>query len=575
MRILTLHSDSLEVEAKSKAIKDAEEIKGTKQKFGESLVVFTAVEKRDEVNPDAVAENTAREVKSVAEQVKVKSIVLYPYVHLTSNPSKPLIARNIMRKIQEFLGAEGFEVDHAPFGYYKSFKISVKGHPLSELSREISAEAKAVSKKKQEEKHTHGEPHAPKEEREHIRLGKELDVFHMQPEIAPGFPFYPPNGVIIRNALIDYMKKMNKKNGWQEVWTPHVFKIDLWKTSGHLEGYLDRMYLFEKDGDEYGLKPMNCPGHIMILQRKPLSYRDLPVKYSEFGTLYRYEQSGELTGVLRVRALTQDDGHAFIREDQIEDEVSKLIEQVRHLWLDVFKFSEIRFMLSTRAKPGEEKDQKYIGDLKVWEKAAKALREALDKEKIKYEEKSGEAAFYGPKIDVDIKDSVGTWWQCSTIQLDFMGPERFDLNYTDEKGGKRRLVMVHRAIYGSLDRFMGILLEHFKDKFPPWLSPLQVKVLPISDKSSEYANNIFKKLKEMDIRADIDLSNETLNKKIVNAHKDKAPYMLIVGEKEAQGKTIVVRDFNDKQRMQAKLDDFINHLLREIESKEVTATFVK
>ena len=432
-----------------------------------------------------------------------------------------------------------------------------------------------TTEKKTEFKHTHGEPHAPKEEREHIRLGQELDSFVMYPEHAPGFPFYPPNGMIIRNELIDHIRMLNKQAGYKEVWTPHVFKTTLWKESGHLEAYLDRMYIFEKDDEEYGLKPMNCPGHVLIFKRKPWSYREFPVKYSEFGTVYRYEQSGELTGILRVRALTMDDGHAFLRKDQIEGEVRTLIRIIKSILLGTFNFQKLRFALSTRAKKGEEKDQKYIGDEKLWKEATEDLKKALEAEQIKFEEKPGEAAFYGPKIDVDILDSVGTWWQCSTIQLDFNLPERFGLKYMTEKNKMERPVMVHRAMLGTLDRFMGILLEHYKDKFPVWLSPLQIKVLSITEKQNAYAMQVSEELDRKGFRVEADLSNESMGKKIVNAHKDKVPYMMILGEKEATANTVSIRDANDKQKNQVKLADFANHLAEEIASKSPTPTFVQ
>ncbi len=567
MKILLIHSDYIKYKPLEKALKYVEEVNKKEVEVKECLTVFTAVEDRDEVSPETVAENTVEEIKSVADQVKTKSIVLYPYVHLTSKPSKPATARKVMDFMEAGLKKADFKVFRAPFGYYKQFEIKCKGHPLSELSREITAQPR----KKEEMKHTHGEPHAPKEEREHIRLGKELDVFFMDPENAPGFPFYPPNGVIVRNELANFLRKINAESGYKEVWTPHVFKTSMWEKSGHLEAYLDRMYIFEKDGDQYGLKPMNCPGHVEIFQRKPCSYKELPVKYSEFGTVYRYEQSGELTGILRVRALTQDDGHAFLRRDQIEEETKLLIKLVRRLLLDVFKFKKIRFALSTR---GEGEGQKYIGDAGVWKEATEALRKAMKSEGIEFEEKPGEAAFYGPKIDVDILDSVGTWWQCSTIQLDFNLPERFGLEYTDENNKRQRPVMIHRALLGTLDRFLGILLEHFKDKFPPWLSPVQVKVLSITERQIDYAKSVAKELEGGGIRVESDFSNETLSKKIVNAHKDKTPYMIIIGEKEASQGKISVRDFNDKQKNGLSLSDFKARLLEEINKNAISPAFI-
>lgn len=423
-------------------------------------------------------------------------------------------------------------------------------------------------KKAEKEEHTHGEPHVGKEERIHISLGRKLDIFYLDPERAQGLPFYAPNGMIIKNELIDYMRGLNKQAGYEEISTPLVFRTSLWKESGHLEAYLGRMYIFEKDKNQYGIKPMNCPGHILLFQRKPWSYKELPVRYSEFGIIHRYEQSGELSGLLRVRALTMDDGHVFAREDQVQNEVRTLLRIVKEIMVNKFHFSDIRYALSMRAKPGEEKEgETYIGDLKVWEKATNDLREALDSEGIKYVEKLGEAAFYGPKIDVDIKDSLGSWWQCSTIQLDFNLPQRFKLYYVDENEKKIMPVMIHRALYGSLDRFIGILLEHYKGVFPAWLSPTQAMVIPISESNFKYAEKIKSRLDEEGVRVSSDLSSNTLEYKIRAAYDQKVPYLLIVGKKEEENSLVAVRGRDNKTKYGVKLDHFVESLKKEISEK--------
>jgi threonyl-tRNA synthetase len=562
MKIVTLHCDWIEFEAKKEAIKAAEKIEKKKHRVEECLVAFTAVEKDDERALQKTVGNAAAAIADVAGQVKTKTVVVYPWVHLTSRPSSPAAAQEALVQLEDALKKQKFAVSRAPFGWYKQFSIAVKGHPLAELSREITAVAAVKPKGGAADKQVQAKPGEKHEERAHVKIGRELDIFHMEPELAPGMPFYPPAGALVRNQLIGYMRALNEAGGWEEVWTPHVFKTDLWRTSGHLEAYADRMYVFEKDGSDYGLKPMNCPGHALVIKRRPWSYKDFPVKYSEFGTLYRDEQSGELTGLLRVRALTQDDGHGFVRPDQIQAEIASLIDVVKKLYLDVFGFSEMRFNLSTRG--GEE--TKYIGDAAAWEKATKALRAALDQKKMKYDEKKGEAAFYGPKIDVDVKDSVGTWWQLSTIQLDFNLPERFGIEYVDSDGSKKRPVVIHRALYGSLDRFMGILLEHFKGRLPPWLSPVQVKVLTLSQESEDYGRKAAAALRAAGLRVREDFGAETIGKKIVLAHAEKAPYMAIVGPKEAAAGSVSVRDWNDKQKA-LKLDEFAKKLAAESASK--------
>jgi len=403
--------------------------------------------------------------------------------------------------------------------------------------------------------------------RDHRKLGGELDLFVMRPEFGPAFPLYTPSGTVVRNELIDFMRKLNRRYGWEEVWTPHAFKTTLWEKSGHMAHYRENMFLMEVENEEYGMKPMNCPGHILLFQRKSWSYRDLPVKFSEFGTVYRYERSGVTSGLLRVRAITQDDGHAFVRQDQIEEEVGNLLDLINEVYVKTLKIRDLRYNLSTRGEEGE----KYTGSPEIWERATSALRSALDKRGLKYRENKGEAAFYGPKIDVDIKDAIGRYWQLSTIQLDFFMPdaEHFNLHYTDEKNQPQQPVMIHRAIYGSLDRFMGVMIEHFAGAFPLWLSPIQVRVVNISEKSENYAREIIDDLKKEGIRADGDLSGDTLNKKIRNSHAMKIPYTVILGEKELSEEKISVRDRKDRQRNMIDLYLFKSLLLEEIERKDV------
>jgi threonyl-tRNA synthetase len=326
------------------------------------------------------------------------------------------------------------------------------------------------------------------------------------------------------------------------------------------------------ENEDYGMKPMNCPGHILIFQRKAWSYRDMPVRFSEFATVYRYEKSGVTSGLLRVRSLTQDDGHAFVRMDQIEQEVGKLIDIIKEVYYNTFGIKELKFKLSTR---DENNKDKYTGSSEVWERATKALIQSLENRSIKYEIKEGEAAFYGPKIDVDVRDAIGRYWQLSTIQLDFFMPDRdhFDLKYNDENNQPQQPVMIHRAIYGSLDRFMGVIIEHFAGAFPLWISPVQVRVVNISEGSLEYSRKIIDRLLSEGIRVDSDLSSETINKKIREAHGDKIPYTLIVGDKEANESKISVRDRKNRQKNLVSLDSFLTVLKEEISNKSLEVNF--
>ncbi len=408
--------------------------------------------------------------------------------------------------------------------------------------------------------------------RDHRKLGSELDLFIMRPEYGPSFPIYTPKGVALRNELINYMKELNRRAGYEEVWTPHAFKTSLWEKSGHMSHYKENMFLMEVENEEYGMKPMNCPGHILIYQRKAWSYRELPVRFSEFATVYRYEKSGVTSGLLRVRSITQDDGHAFVRMDQIEEEVGKLIDIINEVYYRTFGIKELKFKLSTR---DENNKEKFTGSNAVWEKATEALMKSLENRGIKFEIKEGEAAFYGPKIDVDVRDAIGRYWQLSTIQLDFFMPDKdhFDLKYNDENNEPQQPVMIHRAIYGSLDRFMGVIIEHFAGAFPLWLSPIQTRVINISESSSEYSANIVKKLQQEGIRVDSDLSSETINKKIREAHTEKIPYTLIIGDKEVSGEKISVRDRKNRQKNLVTLESFITAIKKEISEKSLELNF--
>ncbi len=381
----------------------------------------------------------------------------------------------------------------------------------------------------------------------HIELGQEIGLFLISEEGGSGLPLFTPKGFILREELINLIREVNKKMGYQEVWTPHVFKLELWKISGHLKKYRDRMFIIGKKEEKHAVKPMNCPGHCLLYKSEVRSYRDLPIKYSEFGTVYRNEQSGELLGLFRVRAITQDDGHVFLREDQIEEEVELILKNSLEV-LSLFEMKDFKIKLSTRPDV-------YIGSVKLWDKATKALKKCLDKASLNYEIKEKEGAFYGPKIDIDAKDALGRYWQCTTIQLDFNMPRRFKLKYIDKDGKPKTPVMIHRAILGSLERFIGIILEHYQGKLPFWCSPEQIRILPISEKYLNYAKEIKEKLSSY--RAEIDDSNATLEKKILNAIKMKVPHIIIIGKKEQEKNTITVRERDGKQIENITIEQYL------------------
>ena len=374
--------------------------------------------------------------------------------------------------------------------------------------------------------------------RDHRRLGKDLGLFSIEEEGGPGLVYWHPKGAIIREIIENFWKEEHRKRGYDLVYTPHIAKLDLWKVSGHWEWYQDNMYSpMEIDEMQYLLKPMNCPFHILIYRDKTRSYRDLPIKYGELGTVYRYERSGVLHGMLRVRGFTQDDAHLFCRPDQLEQQLIEVLDLTGFM-LKTFGYDEYYCMLSVR----DPKDKaNYIGEDEVWEQAEGALERALKARKLKYQIDVGEAKFYGPAIDIKIKDAVGRLWQGPTIQADFNLPERFDIHYIGEDGQRHRPVMIHRTVLGTMERFIGGLIEHYAGAFPMWLSPVQVKVMPVSEKQSDYAKQVADQLKGEGLRVECDLGQDKIGYKIRQAQLEKVPYMLIVGEREKESKSISVR----------------------------------
>lgn len=405
-------------------------------------------------------------------------------------------------------------------------------------------------------------------EYDHRILGEKLDLFSFPDETAPGLVLFHAKGQIIRKELINYMQEINESMGYQEVYTAEIYRSLLWKTSGHYDYYRDKMVLFNMEGEELGLKPMNCPAHILIFKSKSRSYKDLPLRFSEFGLVFRWEKRGELYGLLRVRGFVQDDGHIFLTEDQIREEVKTLVRKTLEVLATFgFKGDDVRVNLSTRP-------EESIGTDEQWNKATSALAEALDSLGIKYLVKEKEGAFYGPKIDFDIRDSLGRWWQLSTIQVDFNLPERFKLEYIDKDGSRKRPVMIHRAIYGSIERFMAILLEHFRGKLPTWISPAQVRVLPISKEVEDYGKEIVSRLRANKLRADMDISDETLSKRIKKGYDEGIPYMVIVGKREKEESKVTVRGRNNVEVKGVKFDDFLKYLLEEIRNRDLNQSAI-
>ena len=396
--------------------------------------------------------------------------------------------------------------------------------------------------------------------RDHRKLGKELDLYSVSDEIGPGLILWHPKGARIRHLMEDFWKKEHFKNGYEMVISPHAAKIDLWKTSGHTEFYKENMFSnMDIEGKEYVMKPMNCPFHIQIYKTKLRSYRDLPLRFAELGTVYRYERSGVLHGLLRVRGFTQDDAHLFCRPSQIEEEITKVLELIVYI-LQSFGFFEYKIYLSTRP-------DKYVGSEEGWENATQALENALNNKKLDFEVDPGEGVFYGPKIDIKIKDSIGRYWQVSTVQVDFNLPERFDISYIEEDGQRHQPIMLHRALMGSLERFFGCLIEHYAGAFPLWLAPVQVILLTITDKHADYANKLVQQFEGLDIRVEKDLRNEKIGFKIREAQIQKVPYMVVLGDKEVDSQTLAVRKRRSKETRTLDFEPFLEELKSGIDSR--------
>ena len=393
--------------------------------------------------------------------------------------------------------------------------------------------------------------------RDHRKLGRELKLFMISPE-GPGFPFYLPKGMIIRNELIDYWREIHTKAGYKEIMTPVMLNRHLWETSGHWDHYKDNMYLSTIDNETYAIKPMNCPGGVLVYKSEPHSYRDLPLRLGELGLVHRYEKSGELGGLLRVRSFTQDDAHIFMTPSQIKDEIKNVVSLID----EVYKVFNFTYSVELSTRP-----ENSMGSDEDWELATNALKGALDELKLDFKINEGDGAFYGPKIDFHLKDTIGRTWQCGTIQLDFQLPQRFELEYTGEDGEKHRPIMIHRVIYGSIDRFIGLLIENYAGAFPLWLSPEQVRVLSLTERNSGYVDEITKMLRENGLRAESDNRNEKIGYKIREALNEKVPYLIIVGDEEEKNKTISIRGRGFENKSGLLLADFITRLKNEVATK--------
>lgn len=553
MKILTLHCDYIKFRAVKEAIKDAEKTSKQETKVEECVVVFTAVEKKDEGVEEEIIKKFVENVLDICEKIKCKKVVLYPYVHLTSQPSNATTATKILDEAAKILGKK-VQVTKAPFGWYKQFELRCKGHPLAELSREISVEKK---EEKKEKIHKIIIDKSKLSENDHRIIGQKLDLFSFN-EVAPGSVFWHPKGLILRNLLIEFWREEHRKAGYQEIITPQLLSKKLWKISGHWDYYKENMFVTSAEQQEFAIKPMNCPGAILLFKLVPRSYKELPLRFAELGIVHRKELSGVLAGMFRVWQMTQDDAHIFCTENQVEQEIINIV----NLAVKFYKIFGFTYDVELSTKPA-----KHIGTDEEWKKAETALKNALEKIKIEFKINPGEGAFYGPKIDFHIKDSQGRSWQCATIQLDFSMPKRFELTYTDKDNKKNTPILIHRTIFGSLERFIGILTEHYKGAFPLWLSPVQIRVLSFTERNVKTAEKIAKKLQEQGFRVETDLDNVTVDYKVRRAELQKIPYIIVIGDKEEKTNTLAVRPRGKSPEFGIKLQEFIKKLKKEVEEK--------
>ncbi len=450
-------------------------------------------------------------------------------------------------------------------GYVKHFKLltassaywrGVETNPAMQRIYGISFPEEEMLKK-------HLEMLEEAKRRDHRILGAKLDLFSIHEESGAGLILWHPKGAMLRKIISDFVLEEYLKRGYQLVATPHIAKGTLWEISGHMGYYLENMYVFEKEGETYVVKPMNCPFHILIYKTKTRSYRDLPIRYTELGTVYRYERSGTLHGLMRVRGFTQDDAHIFCTPEQLEEEILGVLDLTLYI-LRTMGFHEYKIVLSTR---DPEHPERYMGTDEEWTRAQEALAKALEKRGLPYEEAPGEAVFYGPKIDIKLVDAIGRTWQCTTIQIDFNLPRRFNVTYVGPDGREHHVIMIHRALLGSIERFIGVLIEHYAGNFPLWLAPVQVRVLPVSDRYVDYATSVYQKLRDSGLRVELDDRPLTVSYRIREAEEEKIPYMVIVGGREAESSTISVRRHTIGDLGQFSLEEFIARLKEEIANR--------
>ncbi len=566
MRILQLDVNSIEYELIKPEAKIYENAEKKIETAKNSIALLVTIEKGDTTES---ASKAIMDSVKFAKQQKSDNIVIYPFAHLSDDLEEPSKALELLKHMRSLAKQSGINVVGAPFGWNKRLSVAIKGHPLAEQSHRYAESGTLQNAKKPARKldlsivkksDWSGLP-----EKDHRTIGEQLDLYSFQ-EVSPAMVYWHPKGLTLYNELVKLMREKEEEYDYKEISTPLMANIALWQVSGHLDHYKADMFVFESAFGEVGLKPMNCPSTILIYRSKRWSYREFPFRTAIFDKLHRSELSGVVTGLFRVKQMTQDDGHIFVREDQIAGEIAMLLKMVK----ETYAVFGMKFVAKLSTMPDD-----HMGSNDLWERAESALKSALSENGMAYEIKEKEGSFYGPKIDFDVYDSIGRAWQCATIQLDYQLPLNFGLEYTGEDGKQYTPVIIHRAILGTLERFTGILVEHYGGKFPVWLSPIHARVISISEASNDYASKVYADLKSMHIRAELDISDKTLDYKIRDVQMQKIPYAVIVGKKEKEKGQVSIRIRDGIQIQNESIENFATALKKKIDARDQDLEFKK
>ncbi len=601
MKILFLHCDYIKFKPLKKALKsisDLPEKDKKKKEVKDCLVIFVAVEKGDGIE---IVKELSKNVKDVAKEIKVKKLVLYPYAHLARDLASPEIASSVFNEAEKVLSKD-FDVTKAPFGYYKEFELKVKGHPLSELSREIRSESilplhhTPFSRPRFPDKQltiaksfaTHPKEGINIEEqinrdsllkkmskvkmsalksakglKSNVELGRDLDLYIVSEIVGAGLPLLTPKGATIKREIERFIVDEELKRGYLHVSTPFMAKSELYKVSGHWQHYKDNMFTLNVRGEDFALRPMTCPFHFVLYKSRPRGYKELPIKYAEVATLFRNEKTGELRGLTRVRQFTLADAHIICTEEQVENEFKEVLELIKFVMSKLgIKDTWYRF-----SRWDSKNKEKYIDNPRAWENSERLMKKILSKLKVKYIEAKDEAAFYGPKLDLQYKDVYGKEDTLITVQVDFALPERFDLAYNDKDNKEKRPYVIHRSSTGATERVISYLLEKTQGNLPLWLNPVQVKILNMTDRNLKYAEKVLEELKKEGVRVESDFSAVPISKKVRDAQLEKVYYMITVGDKEEKGKTLAIRTRDGKVKFGVKLERFVDEIKKEINDR--------